>query len=91
MALSSDQEAAIYIAWTKSMIAKYLYHASLIVTPIGLVLNFIQILVFSRKKFKTTTMGFYNIVSKTITLHVGFLYLAELVFMFDTLIDPFDL
>lgn len=59
--LSAEESA--YIAWTKSMIKTYLYYASLIVTPIGLSLNVLLILVFARKRFARETMGFYYIVS----------------------------
>ena len=64
MITTSEQDAAMYIAWTKSMTLRYLYHATLVLTPIGIFLNITQILVFARKKFQTTTMGFLNIVSK---------------------------
>ena len=60
MSLSPEQTA--YIAWTKKVYADYLFYAPLVVTPIGLILNSAMIAVFSRKKFNSSTMGFYYIV-----------------------------
>ena len=52
-----------YIAWAKETTSTFLYYATLTITPIGLLFNAIQIIVFSRKKFNNTTMGFFYIVS----------------------------
>ena len=57
-------EQASYIAWTKKTYVDYLFYAPLIVTPIGLLMNSVMALVFSRKKFHSSTMGFYYIVSR---------------------------
>ena len=63
MANSSIDETVVYISWTQNVTKSFLFYATLVVTPIGLLFNFIQILVFSRKKFEKTTMGFSYIVS----------------------------
>ena len=57
------KEDAAYIAWTKMATTNYLRHATLIVTPYGLICNTLMALIFTRKRFNKNTMGFYYIVS----------------------------
>ena len=60
MALTQAQQA--YIAWSRKVYMDYLLYASTIITPIGVFLNFAMIYVFARKRFHSSTMGFYYIV-----------------------------
>ena len=57
----SDEDR--YIAWTKEVIAGFLYFTCLTLTPTGLILNTLQIAVFARKRFKNCNTGFYFMVS----------------------------
>ena len=52
-----------YIAWTKEVISAFLSCACLGLTPIGLVLNILQAVVFARKKFDNSNTSFYFMVS----------------------------
>ena len=52
-----------------------MFYFNLTVIPIGLVLNFISILVFARKEFKKTTIGFYNII-------ICLVNISSLIFLF---------
>ena len=62
--LNLSPEQASYIEWTKRTYIDYLFYAPLIVTPTGVLLNSAAIVVFSRNKFRNSTMGFYNTVRK---------------------------
>lgn len=48
-----------YFIWALNGTKDCIYFSNLIMVPIGLVLNLITILIYSRKKFKKNTMGLY--------------------------------
>ena len=54
----------------KRILADDLSLALIIVTPIGSALNIAMILVFTRKKFHSSTMGLYYIVSSNALFHL---------------------
>ena len=72
MALTPDQQA--YVAWSRKVYLDYLIYACSIVTPLGLILNSAMIYVFSRKRFHSSTMGFYYIVSSLRLFSAGMFY-----------------
>ena len=59
--MPSEEER--YITWTKEFTSSFLFFTSLILTPIGLIFNTLQIVVFARKKFNNCNTGFYFMVS----------------------------
>ena len=61
-AYSIDSSVPKVFQWVTSLNSNFMYYFNLTVIPIGLVLNLISILVFARKEFKKTTIGFYNII-----------------------------
>ena len=63
-------EAASYLSWIKELIPSVQFYGTLTLCPVGLAFNLLQIAIFSRKKFHSTTMGFYNIVSEGIETNV---------------------
>ena len=68
--MPSEEER--YIAWTKNVTSSFLFYTSLILTPIGLAFNTLQIVVFARKKFNNCNTGFYFIVRNFLFVFCNF-------------------
>ena len=62
-------EEELYIAWTKGVTSSFLFYTSLILTPVGLIFNTLQIVVFARKKFNNCNTRFYFMVSALLCVH----------------------
>lgn len=56
------QEYLSFAAVVTNLINKISLYGSVIVHPIGFILNVLSILIFMRKRFGDSTMGFYNII-----------------------------
>ena len=60
--MSSLTDDELYVAYFDTLRDNLAYYSMLTVLPAGFILNIITSLIFSRKKFSTTTMGFYYII-----------------------------
>lgn len=59
MNLNFNLDSLAYIQWSIKTSKEFLYYVNLIIVPLGIVFNFLNLFVFSRKRFKNDTMGFY--------------------------------
>ncbi|CAF1017414.1 unnamed protein product [Brachionus calyciflorus] len=53
------QEDIAYIAWATKLANSALFYGFIILSPLGVVLNILEIIIFQMKRFKKTLMGFY--------------------------------
>lgn len=51
-------ENSVYLAWNKNIIEDVFFYSSVVLVPVGVVLNGLQIKVFSAKDFKKCNFGF---------------------------------
>jgi hypothetical protein len=71
-----DEIASIeYVNWTKQITETFLLYTSMVFFPVGLISNILMLLVFTRKKFHDTAIGFYHLVSKNSVTYHSFIYL----------------
>ena len=73
MSNTSDYD---FVLLMNNLSIKFIYYNNLIAFPIGFALNFLSLLVFTRKKFKNSTAGFYNqaiSIINILVLLLGFL------------------
>lgn len=71
--MSNLNEDLKFTAFLKNTEDTLFYIGSITLLPFGLISNSVSIIIFARKRFKSDTMGFYNIIISTINLILIFI------------------
>ncbi|CAF0910358.1 unnamed protein product [Brachionus calyciflorus] len=61
-----------YIEWAIRTTQSILFFVSVIIFPIGIIFNTLEIIIFRKPKFQKTTMGFYFTINSSLNLFIIF-------------------